>query len=311
MRDALSLLDQCISFHLGEKLTYENVLDVLGAVDTEVFSRLLRAIINKDAKSGIEILNELVDDGRELGQLVVDFTWYLRNLMLIQSSDDMEDVLDMSADNISVLKEEAGLIEPEQLIRYIRIFSELSNQIKYATQKRILIEIAIIKLCRPQMEQDYDSLVDRIATLEKKMEEGVKVVAAPAAVNGAAVKEPPVKRELPKAIPEDIQEVIKNWKSILSSVGGTTRVYLSKAVPTLSAAGGLELVFDDANAYEYLNGNRADSVTGLKNMIENKIGKEIEILIHKNESGYSAEETVPDLRQLIQFDIVEENFDEE
>ena len=70
-------------------------------------------------------------------------------------------------------------------------------------------------------------------------------------------------------------------------------------------------VFDDANAYEYLNGNRADSVTGLKNMIENKIGKEIEILIHKNESGYSAEETVPDLRQLIQFDIVEENFDEE
>lgn len=311
MRDALSLLDQCISFHLGEKLTYENVLDVLGAVDTEVFSRLLRAIINKDAKCGIEILNELVDDGRELGQLVVDFTWYLRNLMLIQSSDDMEDVLDMSADNISVLKEEAGLIEPEQLIRYIRIFSELSNQIKYATQKRILIEIAIIKLCRPQMEQDYDSLVDRIATLEKKMEEGVKVVAAPAAVNGAAVKEPPVKRELPKAIPEDIQEVIKNWKSILSSVGGTTRVYLSKAVPTLSAAGGLELVFDDANAYEYLNGNRADSVTGLKNMIENKIGKEIEILIHKNESGYSAEETVPDLRQLIQFDIVEENFDEE
>ena len=80
MRDALSLLDQCIAFHLGEKLTYENVLEVLGAVDTEVFSRLLRRILDEDVTGAIRILGELIDEGRELSQLVNDFTWYMRNL---------------------------------------------------------------------------------------------------------------------------------------------------------------------------------------------------------------------------------------
>ena len=113
MRDALSLLDQCIAFHLGETLTYENVLEVLGAVDTEIFSRLLRQIINKDITGAIGTLDTLVDEGREMGQMVNDFTWYLRNLLLMQSSDDMEDVLDMSKEHIAALKEEAQLVKPD------------------------------------------------------------------------------------------------------------------------------------------------------------------------------------------------------
>ena len=146
MRDALSLLDQCIAFYLGEELTYEHVLEVLGAVDTEVFSSLLRRILGQDIVGAIEQLEEIIIQGRELGQFVTDFTWYLRNLLLVQSSDDMEEVLDMSAENLALLKEEAKMVEAETLFRYIRIFSELSNQVKYSSQKRILIEIALIKL---------------------------------------------------------------------------------------------------------------------------------------------------------------------
>ena len=70
------------------------------------------------------------------------------------------------------------MVDADILMRYIRIFSELGSQIKYASQKRILIEIAIIKLCKPEMEKDYTSLVDRIDSLEKKLEKGV-VMAAP------------------------------------------------------------------------------------------------------------------------------------
>ena len=83
---------------------------------------------------------------KELSQFVNEFTWYLRNLLLVKSSDDMEDVLDMSSENLALLKEEAQMIEPEVLMRYIRIFSDLANQVKYSSQKRILIEIALIKL---------------------------------------------------------------------------------------------------------------------------------------------------------------------
>lgn len=311
MRDALSLLDQCIAFHLGETLTYENVLEVLGAVDTEVFSRLLRQIIDKNVAAAISILDELVDEGRELGQLVSDFTWYLRNLLLIQSSDDMEEVLDMSQDSIDALKEEAKLISPEVLLRYIRIFSELGNQVRYASQKRIVIEIAIIKLCRPEMETDQTSIIDRLESLEQKMAQGVPAAQVRAgtmqqstAPGAAQVKKP----ELPKAIPEDIQAAIKNWRSIISEVGGNTKVYLNKAVPTLGNALDLQLVFDDENAYAYLEENRAGCLDTIKEKLAERTGRDIAVTVRKNESGQNAKDVVPDLRELIQFDIVEENF---
>ena len=90
MRDALSLLDQCIAFYLGQTLTYDKVLEVLGAVDTEVFSKLLRKVIQGDVTASIHILEDLIVGGRELGQFVGDFTWYMRNLLLVKTSEDPE-----------------------------------------------------------------------------------------------------------------------------------------------------------------------------------------------------------------------------
>ena len=310
MRDALSLLDQCIAFHLGEKLTYENVLEVLGAVDTEVFSRLLRRILDEDVTGAIRILGELIDDGRELSQLVNDFTWYMRNLLLLQSSDDMEEVLDISKDNLEALKEEAALVKPETLIRYIRVFSELSSQVKFASQKRIMVEIAIIKLCRPQMEKSYDSVLDRINSIEKKLEKGIPVAAQAAQTQDmqqAAASKPIVKKELPKAIPQDISELMKHWKSILSEMGATSKVYLNKAVTSLGNSSDLILMFDDENAYEYLSENRAGCMDTLASLIEKRIGKKVEVTVKKNNSAVSAKEAVVDLTDMINFDIEEEN----
>lgn len=311
MRDALSLLDQCIAFHLGETLTYDNVLEVLGAVDTEVFSKLLRQILDKNITGAIATLDSLVNEGRELGQMVTDFTWYLRNLLLVQSSDGMEDVLDMSSDNLAALKEEAEMVSPEVLLRYIRIFSELGNQVRYATQKRILIEIAIIKLCKPQMETSYDALIDRIESMEYKLEKGIVVQAQslPQSSSGSAI-EPQAKVELPKAIPEDIQVVIQNWKSILSEIGAITKNYLNMAVPTLGNNGDLLLMLDDENAYTYLYENRSECIDKLCEMIAGRTGKQVQVTVRKNDTGRRASDVVPDLRQMIQFDIEEENFDE-
>ena len=122
MRDALSLLDQCAAFYIGETLTYDHVLEVLGAVDTEVFSRLLREILEYNVQKVIATVDELVMQGRELSQMAADFTWYLRNLLLVKSSDDMEDVLDVSTENLKRLKEEAQMVDADALIRYIRVF---------------------------------------------------------------------------------------------------------------------------------------------------------------------------------------------
>lgn len=311
MRDALSLLDQCIAFHLGETLTYDNVLEVLGAVDTEVFSRLLRKIIDEDVKGAVSTLGELVDEGRELGQLVADFTWYMRNLLLLQSSDDMEDVLDISQDNLTALKEEASLVSQDTLMRYIRVFSELSNQIRTAASKRILIEIAIIKLCKPQMERDDESILGRIDSIEKKIEKGIAMpsqatqgVGTTPIGSQANVATP---KPLPAAVPDDIKSVMRNWKSVISAVDGVARQYLNKAVPTLGPSSELMIVFDDENGYEYLSENRTGSLDVLKRAVEESAEKSIDISVKKNNESASANEIFPDLNKLIDFEIEEEN----
>ena len=171
MRDALSLLDQCAAFHFGETLTYEHVLDVLGAVDNSVFRDLFHAIRENRTKDCILKLEEMVVQGRELSQFVIDFIWFLRNLLLLKTADDAEDLLDMSEDNLTQLREDAALVDENTLMRYIRVFSELSNQIRFANQKRVLIELAFIKLTKPEMEQSMDSVLERLEKLERMVEE--------------------------------------------------------------------------------------------------------------------------------------------
>ena len=104
LRDALSLLDQCVAFHYGKVLTYDNALEVLGAVDSGVFSQMFGAIVEGRTKDCICSLEEIVIQGRELGQFVTDFIWYMRNLLLIQSADDAEGLVDMSEENLKQLE---------------------------------------------------------------------------------------------------------------------------------------------------------------------------------------------------------------
>lgn len=275
MRDALSLLDQCIAFYLGQKLTYDHVLEVLGAVDTDVFSKLLRNVIGRDVAAVLDIVEELVMQGRELTQLVGDFTWYLRNLLLVKTSDNIEDVLDVSTENMMQLKEESDMIELDMLLRYIRVFSELSGQMKYATQKRVLLEVALIKLCVPAMETNQDTLLDRIRAVEEKVEQGAGVAERVVYVNRDAGENSQADRlpkpELPNAIPEDVQEVVKNFRAIADEASGMLRGYLKKARLSLGGDNRLMIVLPDSLSASVVG--REDHVAELEDLIEKKIEK--------------------------------------
>ena len=305
MRDAISLLDRCIAFYLGQELTYDKVLDVLGAVDTEVFGRMLRRVLDQDVTGVIAELEELMIQGREPGQLVTDFTWYLRNLLLLQCSDDMEDVLDISTDNLVLMKEEAQLVQPELLMRFIRVFSELSNQIRYSTQKRILIEIALVKLCRPQMEQQNDSILARLSQLEQRMEQGIPMARTPEAP-GRQPEEPGTDEgggpdPLPKAIPQDVEQAVQNWRSILQDMSGLMRNYLKRAHLSLGGGDSLLIVLEDEVAESYLNAE--EHKKELEETISRRIGKEIQVQIRRNDTGRPAGEIFPDLEQLLPVEI--------
>lgn len=311
MRDALSLLDQCIAFYLGQKLTYDHVLEVLGAVDTDVFSRLLRRIVDRDVAAVLDIVEELVMQGRELSQLVTDFTWYLRNLLLAQTSDKIEDVLDVSTENLAQLKEEAQMIETDRLLRDIRIFSELSGQMKYATQKRVLLEVALIKLCTPAMESDQDALLDRIRAVEEKLEQAQtaeRVVYVSGANDKADDADDANKREkpqLPSAVPEDVEKVVKKFRSIADEVSAPTSTYLKSARLSLGGDNRLLVVLPDEMSYSMVN--RDDHKQELLDAIESYLGKKIELEIRQVEEGRHFEDTFADLEQFIHMEITVED----
>ena len=314
MRDALSLLDQCIAFHLGKELTYEKVLDVLGAVDTEVFSRLLRHVLEQDVLGCIKLLEEIVMQGRELTQFVTDFTWYLRNLMLVQASDNLEDVIDMSADNLKRLKEEAEQVDMEANVRYIRIFSELANQIRYASQKRILVEIALIKLCKPQMEVSQDAVLGRIRQVEDKLENvNVAAMAGMAAVPAASGAEPvkaqQPKPQLPKAIPEDVRYIVSKWPAIVGSAENPMRIYIKDAKLSLGDDNRLIVVLEDGIASDYFT-QSPDHKAQLERLLSDFACKEVEVNIQAAKEGSEAAQSLVDLSQLVRMDIEIEEEDE-
>ena len=146
---------------LGEILTYDKAIDVLGAVDVSVFASMMEHITGGDLGSVIRLLDDIVMKGREIQAFVTDFISYLRDLLLISAEGsteaDIADVLGVSSDTYEQMKMMTRKVDTESLMRYIRIFSELSSEIRYSSQKKTLTEIAIVRLLHPEMQDDAAS----------------------------------------------------------------------------------------------------------------------------------------------------------
>lgn len=326
MRDALSLLDQCAAFHYGETLTYENVLDVLGAVDNRVFRELFCALRNGQTKECILKLEEMVIQGRELSQFVADFIWFLRNLLLLKTAGEGEELLDMSEDNLKQLREDAALADENVLMRYIRVFSEVLNQIRFAAQKRVLVELAFIRLTKPEMEQSMDAVLERLERLERQMEEGIPAAPWPgspmgdgsqpavlqtvqptAPVQGNAEPEPRTVT-LPKAQLEDLNLIRNEWGKIVREMGMSIRPSFRETVVEPAGDSCLCIVFNDAMNFSM--GSRPSILGDLERHVEEAYGRSIYFKARLRESGERLDTryiTDEELRENIHMDITFED----
>ena len=292
MRDALSLLDQCIAFYLGEKLTYDKAIEVLGAVDTSVYSRMFKNMADLDVIGCMKLLDEIMMSGRDLNQFIIGLIWYLRNLMVISVSASGSEMVDVSTEQLEQMQQEIKKVDETGLIRYIRILSELSNQIKYATQKRVLTEVAFVKLCVPEMEKKTsdDSLLARIDAIERKLESGIFVNGQPdnggqnvsSVTNEAKTsKEPQPDVVLPKMVSDDLKKINGKWQQILSDISVSSRSFLMPEIckKTVSQDGEtLILQFTDATAEAYFNRDDKRNLDELKTVISNIVGVDAGII---------------------------------
>ena len=244
MRDALSLLDRCVAFYLGNEIKYEGVLDILGAIDTEIYSDMLNACINKDTAKLLKLFDNAVNNGGLVTRVINDYIEYLRNILMVNIAlrTTVEDELklsdsaimpDVSEDNRVRMVNDAKNIDENDITYYIRELSELSSSIRYSAQQKILAEVMFVKLThtacvsddakerivevdRPSYNEkaleDIENLKSEISELRNAVKnistEGVKVVQKPK-------EEKKIDYEaLAKAMPEDIKNIIGLWDTI-------------------------------------------------------------------------------------------------
>ena len=288
LRDGLSLLDQCNAFNYGSGLlTYDRTLEILGAVDARVFGDLYRSIHEGDVTKALSVLDEILLQGRELMQFVTDFTWYLRNLMLLKASEQTAGSLDISADNLQEMIKEARMSDMEEIMRCIRVFSALPDLIRYSPNRRILTEMTIIRACRSAMDDGaegekmlpLEKIKNRVREMENRVynnersidrleKEGPGPAAAGAFSGGirddrsaaggggtpeASPASPAVKQELPPALPEEIKKIVENWSKYASQAPpGSRRIALTRARLSLGDQGQLIIIFDKEYGNPYL-----------------------------------------------------------
>lgn len=236
LRDAISLFDQCLSaLEPGQALGYGEALKALGTVDSEVLSRFLRALLMDDTGAALELIEEVRGAGRELSQFVQDFTWYLRNLLLLMSAEAPADLLEMAEEDWLRLREESQMTRPEELMGLIRLFSALLNEMRGAADKRILLEMAVIRATRPQEAAEPEALLGRLTRLERKLEQlenrGTVPTPLPKLPKEASAEkagEAAVKK-LDRAKWDDLTQMKERWPRILGSLDYQNAQLLKKA----------------------------------------------------------------------------------
>ncbi len=217
MRDALSILDQCLAFYSGERVTLEMVLDVMGAVDQTVLFEMTEALGKKDSRQAMELVEKMMLAGRDIKQFVSEYLAHLRNFLMVSTIGGASGVLDLSEEALARLKGCGAFLSPQEAIFLIEQFSYLQGDMRHSSNERILLEVALLRLCAPWTQTDVTALAARVAGLERQVAQGVSVQIQTVAPK-AEKKEPPKPKKKPPALPEDRKKLKEDWPLLCGEV---------------------------------------------------------------------------------------------
>lgn len=171
MRDALSILDQVISTGDG-KVEYDQVLDMLGLVTNENLLRITDSIIEKDVEKSMRIIEDIVLSGKDIYNFIKDMITHLRNILMVKVSKNPNEILDMSSENIDLVKEQSEKIRIEEIMRNIKILQEAEQQSKWVKQNRIYLELAVLKMCKIEYDTSKEVILSRLNKIEELIKSG-------------------------------------------------------------------------------------------------------------------------------------------
>jgi len=230
MRDALSILDQAISMGNGA-VEYDTLINMLGLVTNDHLFTLTNAVNQRNVEKSIGIIDEVVYAGKDIYLFIKDLISHYRNILMAKVTKSPEDVLDMSEENIALIKEQGSKLRAEEVMRYIRILQEAEGNAKISKQARLYLELAIIKMCKIEYDTSNEVILSRLNKLEASLKNGSIKVQTEVVADGkvkvdAAVKE--IKKEVRRDViynasgndfsKVSLNDIQKAWKDILERI---------------------------------------------------------------------------------------------
>ena len=269
MRDSLSILDQAISMGNGN-VDYNTVVSMLGLVTNEHLFNLVNSVIQRSVEKSIEIIEDVIYSGKDIYLFIKDLIAHYRNLLMVKVTNNPEEVLDMSEENIALIKEQGSRLRAEEIMRCIRILQEAENNAKLSKQARLYCELAVIKMCKIEYDTSNEVMLTRLNKLEESLRKGsIKVATASKevaqinnskttnAMPGNKVVKEQYSNEVNVGVNPDskitINDVKKSWKDIIERFKARREMIISSLImigkPVDCSNGIITVEFDNQNEF--------------------------------------------------------------
>ena len=293
LRDALSILDQCISFG-NEKIEYNDVIELLGTVNIDELFELSQSIIDENTKKSLEILNEFIIWGKDIRNLINDLIDHFRNLMVCKVSKDLDEIISLPEESIEGLKEQSQNVNINDLIRILNILSETQDSMKSSSNTRILAEVTIMKIAQPMFDESKEALIKRIENLEEKIESGnIKVstvqIEQSKDVKSQIIEDDKVEENkedvaYEEVKSEDVRLVESSWKKVTQKIKDDRKLSIAallKEVNTFNVKDNiLYLIFNDNFSFARSRLNSKDTIEYVESIIREVLNRSFNIQIY-------------------------------
>lgn len=319
MRDALSILDQAISFS-NEKITLEDALAVTGSLTTEMMDNFIGACLQQNVSGALEVLENILAEGKEARRLTEDLLLYCRDLLIYQQAPKLlENRAAYLTENFKQLAETTA---SERLYSMIKILSETQNEIRFTNHANIYLEVATVKLATPQSnsvsatvvqssntetpaaiqpaeQSELLALKTQLQQLQNEMqqiknnptaEKEERKVAPKKTASSYRVPTERVYQVLSEATKDHLLNVKNVWEDLLMALSVTQRAMLKASEPMAAGPGLLLIAFD----YEIVC-QRADSSDELRLNMQNSLSMMIKD--YSPDFVFITRESWPRLRQ--------------
>ena len=234
VRDSLSLLEQVAALGAGS-VDVAGVRRALGLADSEAFMRLVEAVAEQDAKAALELVAELAADGVDLRRFVAESVAFFRGAFLAHYAPNLAEISDEPADVYESWRKAAQLVSASDVLRAVDLLGDALVRLREGREERLMTELALIKLTRPETSSDAEALLSRVERIERRLGKPDPMpapgAAAPAPEPSEKAGPPPVVADAPAAPRAPVES--GNGETEVS-----TQAPPSPAAPVLPPAGG-------------------------------------------------------------------------